>query len=317
MIKVSIIVPTYNRAKYLPTCIDSLISQTLKDIEILIIDDGSKDNTKEIIEKYNDARIKYFYKKNSGIGDTRNFGIKKAKGECICFVDSDDYLDITMLEKCYNKLTRDNLDMVVCDYIEIDEETNDEVKYNINNFNDTTLAKTPSLILDVNLGPCNKVFKRHLFSNVLFPTDIKYEDMALVVKIMYQAKKIGKINEYLSYFLVHSNSETTTVDEKIFDIFVSLDMIRDTLKEDMYREVTNQLIINKLQDYNIQQRNQTNKHLRKKFIDASFRYLEEHVKDYKNAKYYKKESFPKSFIKKNINITKLYCNIYALVKNRK
>jgi len=317
MIKVSVIVPTYNRAKYLSKCIDSLLGQTLKEIEILIIDDGSKDNTKDIINKYDDLRLKYFYKENSGIGDTRNFGIKKATGECLCFVDSDDYIDKTMLEKCYNKLTNDNLDMVVCDYIEFNEGTKNEVKFNIKDFKNTTLKEVPNLILDVNLGPCNKLFKKELFNDNLFPTDIKYEDMALMIKIMYQAKKIGKVNEYLSYFLVHSNSETTTVDKKVFDIFISFDMIRSTLKEEVYKESLNKLIIDKLEDYNIQQRNQKDKKLREKFINASFGYLDKYVEDYKNPKYYKNESIFKTIIKKNIHITKLYCNLYALLKNRK
>ena len=91
MAKVSLIIPIYNSSKYLKKCINSLVNQTLKDIEIILINDGSKDDSDKIIKEYKDKRIKYIRKQNEGIGKTRNLGIKEAAGEYIAYVDSDDY----------------------------------------------------------------------------------------------------------------------------------------------------------------------------------------------------------------------------------
>ena len=124
MTKVSIIVPCYNVEKYIDRCLLSLINQTLKEIEIILINDGSTDRTDEIIQKYlNDNRIKYFKRTNHGIGNTRNFGLKEATGEYIGFVDSDDYIELNMIELLYKKATEKNLDIVVCDFYRNFDET--------------------------------------------------------------------------------------------------------------------------------------------------------------------------------------------------
>ena len=114
MVKVSIIVPVYNVENYIERCLKSLVNQTLKDIEILIINDGTPDNSIEICEKYakNDNRIKIFNKENEGLGLTRNYGIERATGEYIAFVDSDDYVTLDMCENLYNAAIENNADIV-------------------------------------------------------------------------------------------------------------------------------------------------------------------------------------------------------------
>src|SRR5574344_2022066 len=103
MIKVSVIVPVYNVEKYLPKCLDSLVNQTLQDIEIIVVNDGTKDNSQKIIDKYAKKykNIKSYIKENGGLSDARNYGVAKANGEYISFIDSDDYIDKKMLEKMY------------------------------------------------------------------------------------------------------------------------------------------------------------------------------------------------------------------------
>ena len=101
---ISIIVPIYNTEKYLNKCIDSIINQTKKELEILLINDGSTDNSEKIIKTYKDKRIKYFKNKNQGIGKTRNFGIEKATGKYLMFLDSDDYLEKNACEKFFYKI---------------------------------------------------------------------------------------------------------------------------------------------------------------------------------------------------------------------
>lgn len=114
MPKVSVIMPVYNTEQYLNRCLDSLLSQTLKDIEIICVDDGSTDRSLEILKKYAsiDNRIKIIQKENSGVGDSGNKGLDEAKGEYVCFVDSDDWIDIDFLEKLFFRASRDNLDWV-------------------------------------------------------------------------------------------------------------------------------------------------------------------------------------------------------------
>ncbi|MCI8778348.1 MAG: glycosyltransferase family 2 protein [Bacilli bacterium] len=99
---ISIIIPVYNTEDYLDKCLSSIINQTYKNIEIIIIDDGSTDNSKKIIKQYmnKDCRISYYYQNNSGVAIARNSGIDKAQGDYIAFIDSDDYIDLTFIEKC-------------------------------------------------------------------------------------------------------------------------------------------------------------------------------------------------------------------------
>ena len=143
MAKVSLVVPIYNSSMYLNKCIDSLVNQTLKDIEIILINDGSTDKSEKIIKEYNDKRIKYISKKNEGIGKTRNRGIKEATGEYIAFVDSDDYLNEHFCEYMYKKASTDNCDLVICNFFE-DRGNLYGIKFK--DFEDTSLKDNPSLI---------------------------------------------------------------------------------------------------------------------------------------------------------------------------
>ena len=122
--KVSIIVPVYNVEKYLEKCLDSLVNQTLDSYEIIVVNDGSPDNSQEIIDKYVEKYpgIVFAYKKkNGGLGDARNFGIDKARGEYVGFVDSDDWVDKKMFEAMYNMAKTENDDVVICDVTEIND----------------------------------------------------------------------------------------------------------------------------------------------------------------------------------------------------
>ena len=120
MPKVSVIVPVYNVEKYIDKCLKSLVNQTLSDIEIIVVNDGSTDNSETIIKQYLEKyqnKIKYVIKQNGGLSDARNYGMKFATGEYIAFLDSDDYVDNTIYEKMYNKATEEQCDFV--EYMEI------------------------------------------------------------------------------------------------------------------------------------------------------------------------------------------------------
>ncbi len=311
---ISIIVPIYNSEKYLNKCIDSLINQTEKNIEIILVNDGSTDNSEEIIKEYKDKRIKYYKNKNQGIGKTRNFGIEQATGSYIMFVDSDDYIEKNACEKMYNKAVNENLDVVLCDfYKEYDNGNIEEI--HTNSFNNSSLKENPNIITDY-LCPWAKIYDRKMIidNNIKFVENLKYEDAPFVIKALCTAKKIGKIDECLNYYLIHDNSETTVRDKKCFDILQIIDIIRNyTSNFDYLKEKIDELTVRIITNYTIQQRQQSSQETAMDFIDKAFDYLKEEVPDYKNNKYYIGRSIVKRTIEKNRLLTKLYITIYRRV----
>lgn len=315
-IDISIIVPIYNAEEYLKRCIDSLVNQTKKEIEIVLINDGSTDNSEKIIKSYKDDRIKYFKNKNQGIGKTRNFGIEKACGKYILFVDSDDYIDKKTCELLFEKAEKDSLDLLVYDFYR--EFDNNELKEEkINEFKISSLKENPKLLLDINLSPWNKLYKSEIIkkNNIKFIENLKYEDAPFVVEMIKKSKRIGKLNKALYYYVIHNNSETTVRDERVFDIIKIIDIIRENLKDTKeVKEELDTLTIYMLMNYNIQQRVQKNWSVGSKFIDESFDYLNKNIPNYKDNVYFKQRNMLKSIIEKNKNISKLYCKLYRLWK---
>ena len=309
---VSIIVPIYNAEKYLNKCLDSLTKQTKKELEFILVNDGSTDKTEEIIKEYQDKRIKYFKNKNQGIGKTRNFGISKSTGKYLMFVDSDDYLEKDACEILYKKISKEGADLAICDFYKVYENGKTE-EIHLPKFSSTTLKKTPSLINDINLSPWNKIYKRELITknNLKFIENLKYEDAPFVINAMDKAKKIVKVDECLNYYVIHGNSETTVRDKKCFDILKIVAIIRENLKEKKYlKEEIDKLTVRILTNYTIQQRNQKDKKIGLEFVDEAFKYLKKEVPDYKKNKYYKKRGLLKRTIEKNKTLTKLYLKLH-------
>jgi len=314
--KVSVIVPVYNTEKYLKKCIDSLLNQNFEDYEIIVINDLSPGNAEEIIKSYNDKKIVYIKNKtNKGIGYNRNLGIKKATGEYVCFIDSDDYVKEDFISKMYNYSKENNLDLCVCDYVNVDEEDNTLEEFNLSNFGITNYEENNKILCEINLGPCNKLFKKDMLTKnkIEFSEKLKYEDLSFVALSIKNSTKIGKINEQLNYFTVHKNSETTTRDKRVFDIFKQLDIVRNEYKSGKYLD---ELTVSVLLNYTIQQRYQIDKDAQSKFIDEAFKYLNDNNIDYKHSEYIKNRSFLKRLTEKNKFITKIYCKIYRMLKTR-
>lgn len=323
MKKVSVIVPVYNTEKYLRRCLDSLVNQTLDDIEIIVINDCSPDNAKKILSEYEKKykNIKVIHNKtNKGIGYNRNLGIEKASGKYIAFVDSDDYVDITMYEKMYNKAEKQNLDLVLCNFYKNLEKQDGTLEalvpeFIIPNFKNTTLKDYPDLLLKVNLAPWNKLYRRSLFTaDVRFPENLKYEDAIVVIKTMARAKKIGIVDERLNYYLVRSKSETTVMDKRVYDIFEATKMMIEELKSHDYyndiEEYAEAMTVINLFRYTIQQKFQKDKKIRNDFIDKVFDYLNSEFPNWKHNKIWKQRSFLKRMIERNKVLTKIYCMVF-------
>ena len=318
--KVSVIVPVYNTEKYLRRCLDSLVNQTIEDIEIIVINDCSPDNSKEILKEYEKKykdKIKVFHNKtNKGIGYNRNYGIKKATGEYIGFVDSDDWVNETMYDKLYKKAKEDNLDLVLCNFHKMLEKENDleeiassEISY----FKNTNLKQTPNLLLDVELAPWNKLYKKELIKEITFPENLKYEDTIFVLKAMARSKKIGMVDEKLNSYLVRSKSETTVMNKKVYDILKVSKMMIDELKShDYYNDVKDYaeaMTIRNLFRYTLQQRYQKDKKLANGFIDDVFTFLNEEFPNWKQNKIWKKRNILKRMVEQSKLLTKLYVSI--------
>ena len=201
MTKISVIVPVYNVEEYLDKCLDSLVNQTLKDIEIIVVNDGSPDNSQKIIDKYvkKYKNVKAYTKKNGGLSDARNYGLTKAKGEYIAFIDSDDYTDITMLEKMYQKAKNKKLDIVVCDCYKVyPNNENQEIlisnlKYSEDNVKNYLLAPPMAW---------NRLYKKEIFDNIKFVKGIYYEDLECTPKLVKYTNKIALLGAQVS---AHSN----------------------------------------------------------------------------------------------------------------
>lgn len=191
-IKVSLIIPVYNVEEYLEKCLKSAFMQTLKDIEIIAVNDGSTDNSLSILNKYQkiDDRLVVVTQENQGLSGARNTAIKIAKGEFLLFLDSDDYIDLEMAESMYNKAIENNLDIVICRYNQVDDEgislyksaiTNDFSKED--HFKRILSAKSSSMA-------CDKLFKRELFieNNIFFPPNLYHEDVYTIYKLFYLSK---------------------------------------------------------------------------------------------------------------------------------
>lgn len=312
MAKVSLIVPIYNSQNYLEKCIKSLLNQTLKDIQIILINDGSTDGSEKIIKSFDDERIVYISKNNEGIGKTRNLGIDKATGEFLAFVDSDDYLNEHFCEYMYQKAVNDDCDLVVCDFF---EDRNTLVGIKFKDFKDTNLRETPELINNINLGPCNKLYKKSLFDDKSnrFEENLKYEDAPFVVKMLLSANKIGKVNDYLTYYVIHSNSETTIRDKRMYDILEITDIIVNDLKKvDYPNDSLVSLAVMILTDYTIQQRYISDVKYRHDFINKAFKYLNNLDRKWRRCSYLKRFPSLKRYVKTSKLLTKIYCDLYNL-----
>ena len=216
--KLSIIVPCYKVEKYLPRCLDSLVNQTLEDIEVICINDGSPDNCLNILKdyqkKYKD-KIVIIDKKNEGVWRGRKDGIKKATGEFIGFVDSDDYVDVTFAEKLYNKAKKEKADIAVCGFDRIDLDTSKRLSREMCKSEDKVIdiLKDPGPLLEMNGAPWNKIYKANLLKE---QADLEHpprilDDMMFFLLIYINAKKVVFVNESLVFYMVRQGSIITSI----------------------------------------------------------------------------------------------------------
>lgn len=215
--KISIIVPVYNGEKYLARCLDSLINQTYKMIEILIIDDGSTDSSGKISDHYAETHnnIKVFHTKNNGVSIARNLGIKEAIGDYITFVDSDDWVD----NEYYQKMAMHDADIIVSG-LQFDLNSKEYIRFTnkIGEYNNITAIEM-FLTGDLDVHVVNKLFKKTIVENVLFEPEIHVsEDRLFLCKTLINASRVRVINDgYYHYYQNNKSVMHEKLSEKDFE----------------------------------------------------------------------------------------------------
>ncbi|WP_294296056.1 glycosyltransferase family 2 protein [uncultured Chryseobacterium sp.] len=237
--KVSVIVPVYNVEKYLAKCLDSLIDQTYQNIEILIINDGSTDNSAQIIATYSvqyPDRIKSFVKENGGLSDARNFGIDRATGDYIGFVDSDDYVTAAMFEEMVNLAEKHNAKMVICNIQKVDQ--NGKVVQKLTQIPNMPekidLDENFSVFSDLSYFACNKLFGKDLFKEKRFKKAAHFEDIQLIPQLLLECESIAQTQNFHYHYLERTDSITKTHTERGLDILKAVEEVEAFFKTSRY-----------------------------------------------------------------------------------
>ena len=232
---ITIILPVYNGESYIANSIESLLKQTYKNLEIIFVDDGSTDKTKDIIKKYQKKYkyIKYFYQDNNKQGSARNNGLRKAKGKYVLFIDSDDYIDNNMVVEMYNYISKGNYDIVLCDYY-ICKNGNKDYVYCYNEpFVDNDNVSLKEYLLST-LSPSNKMYKKDFLinNNFKFLEGQFYEDFASIPTLVKYQPKIGYISKPYLYYNHTENStmRSNNYKKSYEDIFPACEFLNNELK---------------------------------------------------------------------------------------
>lgn len=233
---ISIIVPVYNVEQYLSRCINSILEQTYCNFEVILIDDGSTDNSGIICDRYSkkDERISVIHKKNGGLSDARNVGIDLANGAYIGFVDSDDWIAQDMLEMLLHNMIHYEADVSICQFkFTANEKEKVAAVQNETRIYDKYQAIDAMFIDKVFASQaCNKLYKAHLFDNIRFPIGKIYEDQFTTYKIIWAANKIIYTNKPCYYYFIRNGSIARgDFNVKQFDILDATDAIIDFFKE--------------------------------------------------------------------------------------
>ena len=240
MPNVSVIVPFYNVEEYIEKCLETLVSQTLEDIEIILVNDGSKDKSIEIVNKFlkmYPEKLVYLEKENGGLSDARNYAINYAKGEYIAFLDSDDYVEKDMYEKMYELAKKENSDMVECNfYWEYPNKIKEDIGVTYNGKNE--------MLEKIRVVAWNKLIKREILVNskVHFPKGYRYEDVEFTYKLIPYIETVSFLKKPCVHYIQRQGSISNSQNERTKEIFDVLEHVIEYYKEkDIYEKYKEEL----------------------------------------------------------------------------
>ncbi len=240
MKKVSIIIPVYNTEKYVEKCMKSVLNQTYKNIEIIIVDDGSTDSSGQICDTFlSDDRVKVFHQIHKGTSCARNYGIEMAKGDFICFIDSDDYVEKDYIQILYDLITRYDTDIAVCgfDFVYNRRKSKDKGKKesDVLIFNNKQALEKMCDYNDCFMPICcNKIYKAKLFKDIRFPNGKKYEDLCLNIDVFSIVKKVAykPIIKYHYFVDREDSSSKSTFSEREYDCIEFCEKLKIIMKDE-------------------------------------------------------------------------------------
>lgn len=234
---ISVIVPVYKVEKYLRRCIDSILAQTYENIEVLLIDDGSPDQSGSICDDYQakDSRVRVFHKENGGVSSSRNLGLREAKGDYIGFVDADDYISPEMYQSLLNLIEQNNADIAICGYQkEIDKDKfepywKDKVQISLDQNEMISNLLTNHYYT---CAVCSMLFRKSFISNIAFDERIKHnEDLLYIYEAMKLAEKAMYISEPYYYYCTTDGSATTSgFSDAMMDVVYVSEYILEDIK---------------------------------------------------------------------------------------
>lgn len=246
MKKIAVIVPVYNVENYLEKCLNSLVNQSLQEIEIIVVNDGSKDNSQKIIDAFAEKfpkKIKALYKENGGLSDARNFGLNYTNAEFIGFVDSDDYVSENMFEDMYDLAKKHHAEMVICNLQKVNEHGNVTQKLTqIPNMPEKIdLENNFSVFSDLSYFACNKIFKKTLFDGRRFKKGVHFEDIQLIPQLLLECNTLTQTQKYHYQYLERTDSITKTHTERGLDILKAVEDVELVFGNSKYAHKTKEL----------------------------------------------------------------------------
>ena len=298
MKKVSIVVPVYNSQEYLKECIESLVKQTLEEIEIIFINDGSTDDSLMILEEYKrkyPEKVVVMTKENGGQATARNMGIEIATGEYIGFVDSDDSVDISMFEKLYGTAKQSGSDFVECryKYLQVKEDGSKKEILAYGNVRD--YGKKSEMFIDPLVSPWNKIYKAEVLkkNRISFPEGVIYEDTAFFIKSIPYITKTSYVPEELVFHYLRPNSTMNASKDKrvgnIFDVLLDIIQFYDVNElRECYRNELEYFCVKILLCSSLKRVAQVrDASLRKKFVRQTKEMINTHFPAYRKNDYFK------------------------------
>lgn len=217
--KVSVIIPVYKVEKYLNQCVESVVNQTYKNLEIILVDDGSPDNCPKMCDEWakKDDRIKVIHKSNGGLSDARNYGIEQSSGEFLCLIDSDDSINPQMIEILLKSLTETSADISMCSWKKVQDINNPQNKiYDINHLKIQTFENDEVFDLLFNkkvpliMAAWAKLYRRELFNTIRYPLGKLHEDEAVIHELLFKCDKLSYVNYQMYNNTQRGDSITAT-----------------------------------------------------------------------------------------------------------
>lgn len=296
MPEISVVVPVYNVRDYLRKNIESILAQTFTDYELILVNDGSRDDSLSILREYEqkDARITVIDKPNGGLSDARNAGMAIASGKYIQFIDSDDFVEPQLLEKCRHKLEETGADMVIFDIYQYFLATGKkEVIANTYDENGIYSIRTnPELIVSIQNAAWNKMYRLSLFrdNDIIYPWGCYYEDLGTTYRLLARSDKVAFINEPLYDYLQDRPGNITH--QFNFSVYHVLDMVKLTLDDyknlgiyETYYEELKCLGARNILECLKKTRNVNDKKMTEKFVQVCFWYIKNNWPEFPKCRY--------------------------------